>query len=123
MKKKVPWFILSNPNHFPPDIWLKWKIAIQCLVVQFIDQKTGEGRWYVELMKHPALLSVLPHIPLHIWPMAQIVLGSRPYYVAAHTSYTLNLDHLLRGVLPYCAVLDISVETTTGVYFVGQQIS
>ena len=65
------------------------------LVVHFMDQEKCEPSRYLEQMKEPAMKSVIPHIPLLIWPMAQIVIGSCLYYAAAQTSYMLDLDRLL----------------------------
>ena len=96
------------------------KATVQFLVVQFMDQEERtDPASYIGLIAHQAVLSVLPHVPLHIWPMAQIVIGHIPYYVAMQTSYMINFGKMLDPVLPHCRVLDILVETTNGVYFSG----
>ena len=98
-------------------------MGIHFFAVQFIDQHAHNDGLYLRDMMEPAVLSVLPHIPLHVWPMAQIVIGSHLQYVAAQTSFMSDLGLMLKHVLPYCDVFDFLVETTTGVYFVGSRIS
>ena len=93
------------------------------LVVHFMDREKCEPSRYLEHMKEPAMMSVIPHIPLQIWHMAQIVIGSSLHYVAAKTSYMSDVDRMLHCVLPHCKVLDLLVKTTNRVYFSVLEVS